>query len=274
MLASVRDAILRILGWRLLLVTGDPCVLDRWLWLRRQLRSGPLRTLDAGAGNGAFSMYAARVGNRVVAASFSADELEQARSRAAALGVGGIDFRVLDLRELDARRASLGTFDQIVCLETIEHLRDDAGLVEGLAQMLEPGGRLLLTTPFDGHRPLYTEEQHPSPVEDGSHVRYGYSTRRLWDIAVGAGLQVQSEAFVSGFVSQKLTNLMRRLTERVGLLPAWLVVAPLRLGVILDAPLSRTLRYPYLSVALCAVRPPRVGEPPPARRGERSSAPA
>src|SRR6476646_5828223 len=79
---SVRDAIVRILGWRLLLVTGDPCVLDRWLWLRRHLRPGPLRTLDAGAGNGAFSMYAARLGNRVVAASFSADELEQARGRA------------------------------------------------------------------------------------------------------------------------------------------------------------------------------------------------
>ena len=71
-----------------------------------------------------------------------------------------------------------------------------------------------------------------------------------------------------------IDRLLQILTERVGLLPAWLVVAPLRLGVILDAPLSRMLRYPYLSVALCAVRPPRVGEPPSARRGERSSAPA
>src|ERR1041385_3058391 len=125
----VRDALLRILGWRSLLVTGDPCVLDRWIWLRRHLRAGPLRTFDAGAGNGAFSVYAARIGNRVVAASFSAEELERARRRTDALGVTGIDFRVLDLRELDSQRAALGKFDQIVCLETIEHLRDDEGLV-------------------------------------------------------------------------------------------------------------------------------------------------
>jgi len=267
----MRDVILRILGWRLLLVTGDPCVLDRWLWLRRHLRAGSLRTLDAGAGNGAFSMYAARIGNSVVAASFSADELEQARRRAEALGVAGIDFQVLDLRELDARRDALGSFDQIICLETIEHLREDEGLVAGLAQMLEPGGRLLVTTPFDAHRPLYTEERHPSPVEDGSHVRYGYSQRRLREIALGAGLQVRSEDFVSGLISQKLTNLMRRLTERIGLLPAWLILAPLRLGVILDAPLSRILRYPYLCVAMCAVRPPRFVESPPTSESDRSS---
>jgi SAM-dependent methyltransferase len=137
----VREAIIRMLGWRLLLITGDPCVLDRWLWLRRHLRSGSLRTLDAGAGNGAFSMYAARIGNSVVAASFSAEELERARRRAATLGVTGVDFRVLDLRELDSQRAALGKFDQIICPETIEHLRDDEGLVRGLAQMLEPRGR-------------------------------------------------------------------------------------------------------------------------------------
>ena len=30
-------------------------------------------------------------------------------------------------------------FDQIICLETIEHVSDDEGLVEQLAAMLEPG---------------------------------------------------------------------------------------------------------------------------------------
>jgi hypothetical protein len=139
--------------------------------------------------------------------------------------------------------------------------------------MLRPGGRLLVTTPFDGHRPLHTEERHPSAVEDGSHVRYGYSPERLREIAAGAGLAVQSEAFVSGWVSQKLTNLMRRLTERFGLLAAWLALAPLRPAVVLDAPLSRLMRYPYLSVAVCALSPP-IGEPQGSELRERSSATA
>jgi len=245
---------LRVLGWRSLLIHGDTTVLDRWMWLARHLRKGSARTLDAGCGNGGFSIYAARSGNAVLAASFSELEQEDARRRALALGLDGIEFRVLDLREVESHRAALGLFDQIICFETIEHVNDDEGLVSSLAQMLAPGGRLLLTAPFEGHRPLYTEEREPTPVEDGSHVRYGYSQQRMREIAGRAGLEVADEGFVSGVVSQKLTDLMRRLTERFGLKAAWAMTLPLRALVVLDAPLSRVLRYPYLSVALSAVK--------------------
>jgi SAM-dependent methyltransferase len=255
MFCAMPDTMLRAFGWSPLLIHGDPCVLDRWLWLRRHLRKGDARTFDAGCGNGAFSIYAAREGNRVLAGSFSAREQHDARRRAGELGVDGIDFRLIDLREIEEHRESLGRFDQIICFETIEHVLDDEGLVDSLASMLEPGGQLLLTTPFDGHHPLYTEEREPSGVEDGSHVRFGYSQARLREIAEGAGLTVQSEGFVSGFVSQKLTDLMRRLTARLGRLPGWAIVLPLRLLVVLDAPLSRLLGYPYLSVALSGVKP-------------------
>lgn len=248
------DVLLRILGWRSLLLHGDPCVLDRWLWLRSQLRPGTARTLDAGCGNGAFSIYAARAGNEVVAASFSDAELDRARRRAERLGVRGISFRTLDLRELDAHRAALGSFDQIICLETIEHVADDAALLRSLAALLQPGGRLLISAPFAGHRPLYSEERDPSPDEDGSHVRYGYSAEGLRELVLQAGLEPRDEGFVSGVVSQKVTNLMRWLTERVGRPLAWLLVLPLRPLAVLDAPLTSVLRFPRLSIAVCAVK--------------------
>jgi SAM-dependent methyltransferase len=249
------DAMLKVLGWRSLLINGDPCVLDRWLWLRRHLRKGPLRTFDAGCGNGAFSIYARLSGNEVVAASFSVAEQTDARRRAELVGASGIDFRTLDLRELEQQRDSLGLFDQIICLETIEHLTDDEGLVRTLAAMLTPGGQLLLSTPFADHRPLYSEEPTPSAVEDGSHVRFGYSQEDLSEIARATGLQVTSESFVSGIVSQKVTNLMRRATARIGLVGAWVLVLPLRVLVLLDRPLTRLLRFPYLSAVLTADKP-------------------
>ena len=248
------DLMLRAFGWRSLLIHGDPCVLDRWLWLRRHFHSGRARTFDAGCGNGAFSIFAALAGNEVVAASFSAREQEDARRRADLQGVSGIEFRTLDLREIDEHRSSLGAFDQIICLETIEHVTNDAALVSSLADMLKPGGRLLLSTPSDAHHPLFSEEREPSDEEDGSHVRYGYSQERLRTIVQGAGLTVAQEGFISGVVSQKLTDLMRRLTERLGLAAAWALVLPLRPLVLIDAPLTRLLRYPHLSVALCGVR--------------------
>ena len=254
MFRRMSDLMMRVLGWRSLLIHGDPCVLDRWLWLRPRLRPGPLRTLDAGCGNGAFSIYAARVGNEVLATSFSERELDDARRRTALLGLQGVDFEVLDLREIEQRRPQLGSFDQIICLETIEHLTDDAGLLVSLAGLLRPGGRVLLTTPFDGHRPLYSEERHPSPVEDGSHVRYGYSAERLRELARAAGLEPHGVGYVSGVVSQRLTNLMRRLTLRLGRMPAWALMLPLRALVVLDRPLTRLTRYPYLSIAMVAVK--------------------
>jgi SAM-dependent methyltransferase len=252
----VRDLMLRALGWRLLLLHSDTLVLDRWLWLRRRLKRGPLRTFDAGCGNGAFSMYAARRGNRVVAASFSQGEQLTTRTRAEALGIDGIDLRLIDLRELESRRGELGTFDQIICLETVEHLLDDEALVGSLAAMLAPGGQLLLTTPYDRHRPLYGESVNPSEVEDGSHVRFGYSQERLAELAAGAGLRVIEQSFVSGAISQALTNLLWRLTARLGLLAAWLLILPLRPLVALDAALTRALRYPHLCVALQAEKLP------------------
>jgi SAM-dependent methyltransferase len=200
-------------------------------------------------------MYAARCGNRVLAASFSAEEQEKARERAASLGIEGIDFRLLDLRELEPRRPELGTFGQIICLETIEHLSDDEGLIRSLAGMLEPGGQLLLSTPFAAHRPLYGEPPDPDPVEDGSHVRFGYSQERLAGLLQLAGLQVAEQAFVSGFISQKVTNLLWRLTARVGLPLAWMVVLPLRALALLDPLVTSLLRYPHLCVAARAVKP-------------------
>jgi SAM-dependent methyltransferase len=248
------DALLRPFGWSALLIHGDPCVLDRWLWLRGHLRKGPARTFDAGCGNGAFSVYSAREGNEVVAASFSQREQDDARRRADTLGVAGIDFRLIDLRELEGHRDQLGSFDQVICLETVEHLSEDGRLVATLASMLRPGGQLLMTAPFAGHPPLWGEDPHPAGVEDGSHVRYGYSRGQLRALAERAGLEVSSEAFVSGVVSQRLTSLMRWLTRRVGLAPAWLLTLPLRPLTVFDRALSRALGYPYLSVALTAIK--------------------
>jgi SAM-dependent methyltransferase len=254
MFRAMSDLMLRVLGWRSLLIHGDPCVLDRWLWLRPRLRKGPVRTLDAGCGNGAFSIYAAREGNEVLATSFSERELDDARRRTELLGLRGVEFEVLDLREIDRRRSELGSFDQIICLETIEHLSDDEGLLVSLRSLLRPGGRLLLSTPYEGHRPLYSEERYPSPVEDGSHVRYGYTPERLRELALAAGLQPEQLGFVSGVVSQRLTNLMRRLTLRLGRLPAWAMMLPLRPLVLLDRPLTGLTRSSYLSLAMVAGR--------------------
>jgi SAM-dependent methyltransferase len=247
----VSDLLVRAFGWRAAMLHGDPCVFDRWMFARRHLRSGAVRTLDAGAGNGGFAMMAASAGNSVVALSFADGELRRAEQRAAVAGVPQVAFRVGDLRELDRFSDELGTFDQVLCLEVIEHLNDDEQLVRRLARLLRPGGLLLISAPSADHPPLLGEAV--SETEDGGHVRWGYTPQRIAEIVETAGLQLVAQGAVSGFVSQKLTNLMRR-GQRSHVALGWALVLPLRPFQLLDRPLTRMLRWPYHSVVAVAAR--------------------
>jgi hypothetical protein len=74
-------------------------------------------------------------------------------------------------------------------------------------------------------------------------------------ILEGARLDVTTESYVSGVVSQKLTNLMRRATEFFGLRAAWLLILPLRALALADRPLTRLARVPYMCVAVIASKP-------------------
>jgi SAM-dependent methyltransferase len=245
----VSDLLIRVLGWRATMLHGDPCVVDRWVFARRHLRPREARTLDAGAGNGGFALLAASRGNTVLGLSFDDHDMRQARRRATLSGVNGVSFRVGDLRELEQFSEELGTFDQILCLEVIEHLNDDELLIRRLARLLRPGGRLLISTPSNDHRPLVGERI--SQTEDGGHVRWGYTAERVAELVESAGLSLITQGAVSGFVSQKLTNLMRR-GQEIHRAFGWVIVLPLRPLQILDRPITRLVRWPYLCVTAVA----------------------
>lgn len=245
------DALVKVLGWKATVLHGDPCVYDRWRWLQRHLRPGPLRTLDAGSGSGALTMYAARLGNEAVGVSFDARNNEVARARAGLLGIRNVEFLEGDLRDLESFSHRLGTFDQVICLETIEHIRDDQKLVADLASLLRPGGRLLLTTPFKHYRPLLGDRL--SDGDDGGHVRWGYTHDEMRALFERAGLTVVTEEMVSGVVSQQLTNLLRLIGRRYGRL-GWAMTFPLRALRPLDRPLTALLRYPHIDIAVVGVR--------------------
>ena len=132
----MKDTLVKLIGWKATILQGDPTVVDRWRWLKRHLRPGPLRTLDAGCGTGAFTFYAAAIGNEAVGISFDPHQLQAARRRASILRVDGIEFREVDLRRLNENADAFGRFDQIVVFETIEHIRDDQKLVRDLAVLV------------------------------------------------------------------------------------------------------------------------------------------
>lgn len=246
------DALVRTAGWRPGMI-ADPVVGDRFRWLRRRARRN-VRTLDAGCGSGWFALYLASLGNEVVGISFDPGANAAAERRAKIMGYdGNTRFVQGDLRELDRFGPDLGTFDEIICFETIEHIEDDGKLIRDLAARLKPGGRLFLTTPSDDHPELMLDRQ--AAGVEGGHVRFGYSHAQLAGLCEDAGLVVVERGRLGGWVVQQLFEFTGKIMPLTGFLGASVVALLLRPLKVLDRPLTRATGRPELCISMIAERP-------------------
>jgi SAM-dependent methyltransferase len=253
-----KSLLVKLFGFRATLLHGDTLVQDRWRWLKERLpetRDGET-LIDIGCGTGAFTIGAARRGYLALGLSWDERNQTTATLRAELCRAPTARFEILDVRRLDERRDLYTQFDVAVCCENIEHILDDKKLVLDMARCLKPGGRLLLTTPYLHFRPISRPELGPnSKVEDGGHVRRGYTGAMLEELCRHAGLTVERVSYCSGYVSQKVTAVMR-LFARIHPLLGWACVLPLRpLPYLLDWLVAPFIDRPYYSVCLEAYKP-------------------
>lgn len=250
---AVNNFLVKLIGYPATVLHGDPAVFDRWLWLKKNLRPGPRRTLDAGCGSGAFTMYAAKIGNQAIGISFDERNNQVATERAQILRIPNVDFINGDLRELDKTAKILGKFDQIICLETIEHILDDKKLIKDFASLLNPDGRLLLTTPYKYYRHLYGDDKPESAYAEGGHVRCGYTHQEMTNLLEKFGFKIQKIGYLTGYLSQQIINLQRILSQ-IDWRLAWLVILPLRLLQFLDPLFAKIINYPFLCISVVAIK--------------------
>jgi len=248
----IRNALLKLIGWKALILHGDLTVLDRLQWVSKHLSKGNARTLDAGCGNGVFSIYAAKTGNETIGISFDEAKNTMAKLRASMLKVSNVQFIKHDLRKLNEAAKRLGKFDQIMCLETLEHIKDDRKLISDLCNLLKPKGKLILTVPHKKNKGLY--ELGTSKKEDGGHVRYGYSFSELEDIFNECGLNIKDKTYISGVISQKITSLMFFLNGIFGHTISWIITFPCRILQILDYQVTKLIKYPHLSIGVVGLK--------------------
>lgn len=245
----MKNAILRMFGTTLAALFGDPAAFDRWRWLRRRLAEGSARTLDAGCGSGALTLYAAKVGNEAVGVSFDERNNRVATERAQLFRLSNAKFVTGDLRKLDELTPSLGNFDQIICFETIEHIKNDAKLFHDFADILRPGGTLFLTAPYEHCR---LPGDGVSDVEDGGHVRWGYTHENIVALLRDAGFEPKELDYVTGIVSQLLIRAGRTLSRCLDFRVGWAIIFPLRIFTVLDPIVTPLFGRPHLSVAVVA----------------------
>jgi len=247
----------RLFGPYPALIFGDALVLDRWLWLRRNLppRDGAAALLDVGCGAGTFSNAATKRGYQSTGVSFNAAQNEKARLRAAWTSAPA-RYLDHDIRQLDDLHELHESADVVICTETIEHILNDHKLMTDIAACLKPGGRLLMTAPYKHYKAITPEDDGPfSTVEDGRHVRRGYTEESYRALTDAAGLEILKVGFCSGFLSQFLTKTLRKMSA-FHYVVGWLVILPFRvLPPVLDPIISLTTKWPAYSMTLIATKP-------------------
>lgn len=101
-----------------------------------------LAILDVGCGGGLMSEPLARLGARVTGIDPGEKNVAIARGHAEPQGLP-IDYRVATVEELVAAGEQ---YDAVVCLEVVEHVPDVAAFVKACADLVRPGGILVLST--------------------------------------------------------------------------------------------------------------------------------
>jgi len=246
-----KSLLVKIFGHKATLIHDDTTVLDRWLWLKSRLpeTKNQEKLIDIGCGNGSFTIGASLRGYNSLGLSWDDSNQEIANLRAKICNVKNANFEILDVRALDSRKDLSDQFDVAVCLENIEHIINDQKLIDDITTCLKPGGKLLLTTPNYHLIPITDDDDGPFlEIEDGRHVRRGYTSEMIKELCENANLELKEITFCSGFVSQKITK-MYRLICPVSQLLAWAIITPLRiLPLIFDPIISKVYKYPSLSI--------------------------
>jgi SAM-dependent methyltransferase len=192
--------------------------LDLHVISRRSLvnfwKTGARRVLDAGSGNGYFSWLAYQSGAEVLALNFEKGQVDKARDFL--VGHRKADPRRLEFRQFDLY--DLGkvddAFDEIICFETIEHIKGDDFVCREFFRLLKPGGVLHLCCPHALH-PRHQEEVLDTE-ETGGHVRSGYTEESYRELLEPIGFELERIHGLGSPSTFTVDKWMRKIRNRFG----------------------------------------------------------
>jgi SAM-dependent methyltransferase len=80
--------------------------------------------------------------------------------------------------------------DFVLCLDLIEHVKEDDKLIKEISRVLKRNGKVILTTPMEMgvSIPFLSKEKNESINRDWGHVRKGYSLESIEKMFVDANL--------------------------------------------------------------------------------------
>jgi SAM-dependent methyltransferase len=177
---------------------------------------GGRRVLDAGCGNGMLAYKSYLLGNEVVGVSFKDSEVSGCRSlfnQRLGIPESRLRFERGNLYELSFEAES---FDEVICAEVLEHLRDDESVCRTFWRILKAGGVLHACAPNARHP--YNVAFPLDKDESGGHVRPGYTLETWRALLEPIGFRIEESEGLGGPVRQAFNRRIKETQERLG---AW-----------------------------------------------------
>jgi SAM-dependent methyltransferase len=196
-----------------------------WLVVRLAPRPGEVvLELGAGAGDTGFAAVAV-VGERgrLTSSDFSPEMVEVARRRGGELGLGNVDYRVIDAERIELDADSV---DGVLCQSGYMLMADPAAALAETRRVLRPGGRLALSVwgapernPWAsiGGRILVERGHLPPPEPEAPGVFSMASEERTRALLEGAGFaEVGTEEVAVRFAFRDLDDYERWVMDVAG----------------------------------------------------------
>jgi SAM-dependent methyltransferase len=164
--------------------------------------------LDIGADNGVISLLLRRMGG-----TWTSADLDE-RAVAAIRELVGERVHRLDGTTMPfADRA----FDQVVVVDFLEHIADDAGFARELARVVRPGGHVILNVPHLKPGSLLNRFRHRIGLTDEwhGHLHPGYTLEALRRL-LGPGFAVERAVTYSRTFSELVDTLLNGLYLALG----------------------------------------------------------
>jgi SAM-dependent methyltransferase len=148
--------------------------------------------LDVGCGNGMHTLKAAEYCRTIIGIDYNADSLDCALRLAKGQEQKNVMFRKINLEEEPLPFAH-SSFDKVLFLDTLEHLREREKVLREIKRVLKRGGMLLLSAPnretsWKGMQ----EKAGISSYADPDH-KIEYSRAELMEELITAGFRLSGE---------------------------------------------------------------------------------